>query len=75
MDITSSYIVCIVGVILLLGIIKLGEVLFPPKSKTPPKSTPLTQEDLVRIRKECEKIDNEIEEDNYSPLTFGFYRI
>lgn len=70
MDITSSYIVCIVGVILLLGIIKLGEVLFPPKSKTPPKSTPLTQEDLVRIRKECEKIDNEIEEDNYSPLTF-----
>ena len=64
MDIFSSYIVCIVGVVLLLGIIKLFEVLFPSKTEEPKKKVPLSKEDLIRIRKECEEMDREIEEEN-----------
>ena len=72
MDITSSYIVCIVGVVLLLGIIKLVETIFPQKTEEPKKATPLSQEDLIRIKQECEKIDKEIEEEDYQ-LTLDYY--
>ena len=72
MDITSSYIVCIVGVVLLLGIIKLVETIFPQKTEEQKKATPLSQEDLIRIKQECEKIDKEIEEEDYQ-LTLDYY--
>lgn len=61
----DEFIVCIVGVMLLLGIIKLLELIFPKKPEKPKKQTPLKEEDLSRIKKECEAIERDIAEDEY----------
>lgn len=65
MDITASYIVCIVGVVLLIGIIKLFELLTPKKPEEPKKQTPLKEKDLSKIKQECEAIDREVAKEDY----------
>lgn len=65
MDITASYIVCIVGVVLVLGLFKLVELLTPKKPEEPKKRTPLTKEDYDKIKKKCEAIERDIEEEDY----------